>query len=148
MADILLRPVEEHEVDHFWDLLQEYLGEDNGRVFSVPKNEDGSYEYPYFDLYFQQPTRFPFYVLQAEDIIGFVMVRELADDFYYVAEFYVRPEARRAGVGREAMECVFSTFPEKRWLISVIRQNEPALAFWLEIARGSGVPIELEIIDK
>jgi ribosomal protein S18 acetylase RimI-like enzyme len=128
---VTIRPVDETEKTQFWDLLQEYLGEDGGRVFAAPKNQDGSYSYPNFDT-----------------IAGLVMVRKLTDDLYSIAEFYIRPPARRTGVGRNAVSSVFETFPDKSWLISVIRQNKSAFEFWLNIAEHSTVPIELEIIEK
>lgn len=145
---ITLRPVEKEESDYFWDLLQEYLAEDGGRVFAAPKNIDGSYAYPYFDLYWQEPARFPFYIMSENDVAGLVMIRRLADDLYSIAEFYIRHHFRRAGIGRDAMNEVFKAFSEKSWLISVIRQNKPAYEFWLNIAEHFPIPIELEIIEK
>ncbi|MFI5264230.1 MAG: GNAT family N-acetyltransferase [Candidatus Kapaibacterium sp.] len=148
MSDIELRSVPEHERSSFRDLLEEYLGEDGGRVFAAPKNPDGSYSYPYFDLYWQEPTRFPFYITGKDEILGFVMVRKLAEDICSIAEFYVRQHFRRAGIGRAAIKKVFEAFPEKSWLISVIRQNRSAYDFWINIGENSTVPIELEVIEK
>ncbi|MEP7235188.1 MAG: GNAT family N-acetyltransferase [Ignavibacteriota bacterium] len=145
---IQLQAIAKNEAPQFRDLLQEYLGEDGGRVFAAPKNPDGSYSYPYFDLYWQEPSRFPFYIIDGDIIAGFILVRKLAVDLYSIAEFYVRPHLRRAGIGTTAMKKIFETFPERSWLISVIRQNNSAYNFWISIAENSAVPIELEIIDK
>ncbi|MFI5264850.1 MAG: GNAT family N-acetyltransferase [Candidatus Kapaibacterium sp.] len=145
---IQLRPVEMTEKSQLWDLLQEYLGENGRRVFAATKNQDGSYSYPYFDHYWQEPTRFPFYIVDEDSVVGFVMIRRLAPVLYSIAEFYVRPHYRRAGIGRSAVTEVFETFPDNSWLISVIHENKPAFDFWMNIAERSTVQIELEIIDK
>ncbi len=145
---IQLRQVTKTDKPRFGDLLQQYLGEDGGRVFAAPKNPDSSYSYPYFNLYWQEPTRFPFYIIDGNIVAGFVMIRQLSGDLYSIAEFYILPDKRRSGIGRAAMNKVFETFPEKSWLISVIRQNKAAYDFWINIAENFTVPIELEIIEK
>ncbi len=145
---IQLRPVEVSEKTDFWNMLQEDLGEDGGRVFAAPKDSDGSYAYPYFDRYWQEPGRMPFYITDDGRVAGFVLIRKLGDDLYSIAEFYIRPEMRRNSIGKSAMNKVFEAFPERSWLISVIRQNERAYHFWLHVAEHSSAPIELEIIEK
>ena len=129
-------------------MLQEYLGEDKGEFEFGLKNPDGSYQYPYFDLYFKEATRFAYFIEHNSEFVGFAMVRGITDEYYTIAEFYVVPEKRRSGLGRAVMNVLFAEFPKRKWLISVILQNEDAVKFWLNIAGGCTEQIELEIIEK
>ena len=58
---------------------------------------------------------------------------------YRVGEFYVSPEYRRQGFGRQAAEALFDRFPGL-WEVTELPGNERALRFWREVissyARG------------
>jgi GNAT superfamily N-acetyltransferase len=49
----------------------------------------------------------------------------------YLRQFFVARDRRRGGVGRRAVAELFAGWPrDKRWTVSVLSANAPALAFW------------------
>ena len=63
---------------------------------------DGSPAYAWFGSYWRDPGRLPFFVVADGSVVGFCLVR-VVDRGWNVAEFGVRPEARRRGIGRAAV---------------------------------------------
>lgn len=53
--------------------------------------------YKWFDCYFEEKERYPIYFIIDNKTAGFVMVRELKNMVYEIAEFYVLPEFRKDG---------------------------------------------------
>lgn len=99
-------------------------------------DQDGIYPEPYFDLYWQDPGRFPFFILQGGEVAGFVLVRQLVErpdpTVYSIAEFYVLPAFRRQGTGRSAARQAFCKFPG-RWQVAQEARNIPAQVFWRRV---------------
>jgi len=49
----------------------------------------------------------------------------------YLRQFFVERGHRRAGIGRRAIAELFASWPRtKRWTVSVLAGNVPAIAFW------------------
>ena len=49
----------------------------------------------------------------------------------YLRQFFVARDRRRGGVGRRAVAELFASWPrDKRWTVSVLAANAPAIAFW------------------
>ncbi|MGY3439384.1 MULTISPECIES: GNAT family N-acetyltransferase [unclassified Marinovum] len=96
-------------------------------------------DYPYLDAYWVAPDRWP-YMLDTDDMLdtndgpaGFALVNThaLSDrplDFA-LAEFYVCPAFRGAGVGQRAVRALLATHPGV-WELGIMRRNAPARAFW------------------
>jgi len=92
-------------------------------------------EYKYLDSYWQKSNRFPFFIKTDEKIAGFVLVNDynlVNKNGKNVAEFYVKKEFRKNGVGKEVSKQVFNLFPEK-WEIRQIVENPQAHNYWLKI---------------
>ena len=75
------------------------------------------------------------------DVVGFAFVREPSSTGraeHQLAEFYIKPESRRLGIGRRAAAAIWQRFPGK-WEFQVHARNSAALEFWAscaEVAAG------------
>ncbi|MBU0510530.1 MAG: GNAT family N-acetyltransferase [Chloroflexi bacterium] len=100
-------------------------------------NEHGFYGYKYFDHYWTEEARHPFFIKVDEKLAGFVLI----NDYCYVlkdigaksiAEFFVMRKYRRKGVGRAVAFQVFDKFPGK-WEVIQHEDNKPSKHFWEEL---------------
>ena len=57
--------------------------------------EDGTPIYRWFDCYWEDKDRFPFYFIVDREIAGLALIRALALNKHEIAEFYVCPEFRK-----------------------------------------------------
>ncbi|MFK7946994.1 MAG: GNAT family N-acetyltransferase [Saprospiraceae bacterium] len=108
------------------NLLSEYLIEMN-------LNDD----YPYFDNYWIEKNRTPLIIQSNNRIIGFVLINDfiLNHDFQAdksIAEFYIKPDFRRKGIGRKVAFQLFKTYQGK-WEIRQQLDNQTAQLFWLQV---------------
>ncbi len=83
--------------------------------------------YPYFDLYWEEKSRIPYFIRQDDDIVGFALVCLGASN--QIAEFCVVQDARRNGLGRKAATEVLQNHPGL-WEIAVMEENKNAIRFW------------------
>ena len=67
-------------------------------------------------------------VIEAPDIAGFAMVRWADEGHWDFSEFYVRPGARRCGIGRAAAWAILTERPGP-WSLGVVKTGG-ARAFW------------------
>ena len=112
------------------DLLDEYLGEVSSHRERAVGAESAS-EYRYLDAYFGGPGRHAFLMMVGAQVAGFAFIRgpQSTGAAWHVAEFFVRPEHRRAGVGRWAINSMWRRFPG-RWELQVHHGVAEATAFW------------------
>src|SRR5262245_58010684 len=104
------------------------------RELGVPEH------YPYFEDYWSEPTRYPFVISAASRVAGFALIRRLnSTGELEMAEFYVAPEFRRAGIGRIAARALFAKFPGE-WRIAVLRSNKGGALFWPRVVPGTSRP--------
>ena len=90
------------------------------------------HDHPWLPLYWEEPGRHPFLVVENGEVAGFALVRRVdagADVSSVLAEFYVAPAHRRRGVGRAAALEVLRRFPGS-WRVRRLSGNAPAAAFW------------------
>jgi len=127
-------PVLEAEKPLLWSLLQDYIREMSAYDPSI-EAVDGVYEYAYFDLYWIEPDRWPFWLKADGENAGFALVRRDADGHTEIAEFYVRPEYRRSRVGLESARALIAKFPGP-WELSEYLANTGAIAFWRKVLEG------------
>ena len=114
--------------------------------------------YAYLPLYWKEPGRHPFFIdvprgqgsEPGELPAGFVLIREVASQSHIeMSEFYVRPESRRIGVGRAALEQVWQRFPGS-WRLTVHARNIAGSEFWHRCIHelASGGVVCREILDE
>ena len=99
-------------------MLQGYLAE----IGAAP-------EYPYFDLYWSEGGRYPYWIKTSGQIVGFALIRRLAADIMEIAEFFVSVPWRRRGIGRAAARALFAAHPGS-WLVRTLPMNSNSQAFW------------------
>jgi len=96
----------------------------------------GAGDYPYFDLYWDEPeSRWPFWLRTGQANAGFALVRRDDSGRYQMAEFYVVPSLRRHGVGIAAARRLIALH-RGRWRITQRAQNAVATAFWRRVLNG------------
>lgn len=85
--------------------------------------------YPYLPRYWREVGRYPYLILSDRQTAGFALVRRLDSASVEMAEFYIRPAWRRAGIGQQAARALFAHHPGD-WMLSVRQDNPCGLAFW------------------
>jgi predicted acetyltransferase len=97
-----------------------------------------STDYPYFDLYWQDKTRFPYLIRLGPELAGFALVRMNERARFEIAEFCVFAGFRRSGAGSAAAAAIFLTHPGE-WEVRGFPGNHIAAAFWDHaITAGAG----------
>lgn len=99
-----------------------FFDRDSGGV-----DEDGLYPYPYLDDYWVEAVRHPYIVRLDGLVAGFALVR--SGDPHQMAEFFILPKYRRAGVATDAARQLFEAFPGQ-WEVRQMVGNVAATAFW------------------
>lgn len=116
-----------------WSLLQQHL--DELSVFTGSHKVGGEHPYPYFDLLWQDASRFAHLIVCDQAVVGFAMVSSHVIDsssLASIAEFYIRPAFRNQGIGRLAVKGIVDQRPG-RWEAKMQIGNAPALAFWSSV---------------
>lgn len=109
------------------NLLAAYLSE-------LSEYGDVEIAYPYFDAYWNEgECRWPYVIYDSDQLVGFAFVNTFSPsgrgtDFSF-AEFYIVPDARRHGIGRDAAKAIL-TAHSGVWELSVMSPNAPAQRFW------------------
>jgi predicted acetyltransferase len=151
MDGVTVRKVPIEEKPLLWKLLQEYLSLEPFRGAHHFKDDEGSWKYPYFDLYWEKETRHPFFIYYNNELAGFVMVRELIPkELCSIAELYVFKQFWRKGIGREAMRQLVLLFPYKKWKISYLKEKAAqAGMFWKDwVKNNTNLEVELEEAEE
>jgi len=69
-------------------------------------------------------------IFEADEPVAYALFRE-TDDEIDLRQFFVVRHRRHEGIGSCAMAQLFALWPkEKRWTVSVLTSNTPAVAFW------------------
>ena len=119
------------DADLINSLLDEYLLE-LGSYQDIPSGATISASYPYLDSYWAEPGRHAFIIQYGGHSVGFALIRDPASTksaVYQLAEFYIKPESRRLGVGRRAVFAILKRFPGQ-WELQVYTRNSAAVQFW------------------
>ena len=99
-AHIELHSVDRSERGALEGLVDAYLAELHGHR-ELPAGPVDARGYAYLPLYWEEPGRHPFFLLSRAERVGFALIREVPGEAtIQMSDFYVRPDARCAGVGR------------------------------------------------
>jgi predicted acetyltransferase len=135
MEKIELVKVEVTEKEILRNLMEKYDYE-----FSQYDNRDvnqlGLYGYDYFDVYWTEKGRQPFFIKVNNCLAGFVMVGDYMEVFkdaqYSMCEFFVMYKYRRKGVGSYAVQETFKKFPGV-WELKFHPNNRISAEFWRKL---------------
>ena len=133
MSAVHVQPALASEKAALWDMLQAYIAELSAYTGGEPV--DGVYPYQYFDPYWSDASRWPYWALAEGRRIGFALVYREEPDVMRMAEFYIRPDCRRNGRGVDFARQLLARYPGP-WRIRQIALNEPAVAFWHRVLEG------------
>ena len=109
--------------------------------FSEFENSDvnalGLYGYSYFDYYWTEDRRFPYFIKVDGKLAGFVMVCDFCyiskdKDTLFMSEFFVMRKYRKLGIGRKVAKEVFNMHKGK-WELTVHPKNPVAIKFWTNV---------------
>lgn len=117
----------EHKVD-FQRIFQTYLKELS--IYTDAKAVDGIFAYPYFDAYWGEEGRWPYWLVGKDGQIGgFALVRKAEDGIFQMAEFNVVKAWRRMGLGAYLLEALMAKY-EGKWSVEYLLANVEADEFW------------------
>ncbi|MBS0471844.1 MAG: hypothetical protein JSR60_12280 [Proteobacteria bacterium] len=122
-------PVPQADKPLLWRALQDYCAEMMQWGTHKPES-DGSFAYPWFDNYWTDDDRWPFWALVDGTPAGFALVRR--EPPMEMAEFYTFPPFRRGGVGLDFARQILKRFPGP-WVLSEYRSSGGAIAFWHKV---------------
>lgn len=136
--NIKIEKVKSTEKDLLFNLLQFALY-DGSKYIDNKINDNGLFEYRWFDNYFTDNDRYCFFIKEESNnnILGFVMINshmKIYDKGFSVAEFLVLPQYRRHHIGKKA---IFEILNELKgnWEIEPIDNSDEAYGFWNSIVR-------------
>lgn len=119
------------------NLMQLYLFELN-KYNNSDLNNDGFFEYEYFNSYWDESSRYPFLFYYSEKLAGFVLVNSYSvlnhENTKSIAEFFVLPIYRKMNIGKYVAFKIFNMFPSN-WQVCEMTRNKPAIDFWRKIVR-------------
>jgi len=145
---ISLKKVQDTEKVLLVNLLQKYLYEMTN-FYDDDIDENGNYQYRYFEDYFVNDSRKAFFIMLDENVAGFIMINpysyigEVSD--YVLAEFCVIPKYRGRHIAEETFQILCEMYQGK-WEIKYSNKNTPAMKLWNKVT-ASYNPIFHELED-
>ena len=121
--------VHEYRKSQMRQMLDEYLTELAEFDPHITFDENGKPIYKWFDCYWEDADRFPFFYVIDGEIAGLAMVRAVGELGYEVAEFYVAPKYRKNGNALWFAEELIKMF-EGQIEIGTRLENVRAVKFW------------------
>ena len=109
--------------------LYEYIHELSEFDDTIQFDKNNNPIYKWFDSYWTDKDRYPFFLLIDNQIAGFAFIRELELDKYEIAEFYVCKQFRKDGNAIWFADNVINLF-EGEFDFSAHNQNKRAINFW------------------
>ena len=119
-------------------IFDEYLTELSEFDDKIKFDKNGKPLYMWYENYWKDFGRFPFYFICENQIAGLAFVRETGDKQYEIAEFYVCPSFRKDGNAMWFIDSVLSLF-DGVFDIGTQLKNKRAIAFWTKVANKYGV---------
>lgn len=106
-------------------------------LMELSPNAPRTSNYPYLDTYWQpNQNRWPYLIQLSGQTIGFTFINQHAPSGqptdFVMAEFYIRPDARKKGHGKRAAAQAFVQHPGQ-WELAVGTRNIRAKAFWTNV---------------
>lgn len=115
---------------YFYDYLRELSEFDPDILF----DEHGTPIYKWYEYYWKDKERYPFYLIIDEQIAGLAMIREMNKTSYDIAEFYVLPKFRQGGNAIWFATELTKLF-DGQFTFSTRFSNPRAIKFWGKFAQ-------------
>ena len=114
-------------------MLLEYLTELSEFDPNIKFDEKGVPIYKWFDFYWTDKDRFPFYLIIDGEIAGLALIREMGNMHYDFAEFYVRSNFRKDGNSIWFAQEITNIF-DGQFDFATRHSNPRAIKFWGKFA--------------
>lgn len=136
--NIQLIKVLEKDKATLWNLLQFALY-DGSFYVDNDINEQGVFEYKWFDTYFEDDTRFAYFIKKENHIVGFVMINgnlktSHVGNAQAIAEFLILPQYRKHHIGKTVAHRIFDMF-DGDWEVQPMENNIGAYQFWNKVIK-------------
>jgi len=133
--DLSIEIVKKEEKEILRNLFEKYRYE-----FSQYDNLDvnylGLYGYDYFDCYWTDENRYPYFIKVDNKLAGFAMVCDYQDykvnTKYTMGEYFIMYKYRRYGIGKKAAFYIFDRLKGK-WQLKIHPKNNVSELFWIKI---------------
>lgn len=102
--------------------------------------------YKWFNNYFSDKNRYPFYLIIDNKVAGLALIRELGDKVFEIAEFYVVPSYRENGNAMWFAKTVTDLF-DGEFNFSTRVNNVRAVKFWDKFV-GDNKSVKCKIEDE
>ena len=146
---ITLKKVNNDDKDLLFKLNQAYLKEMT-KYYDDKPDENGVYQYGYFDLYFIDSKRVAYFIMHDNDIVGFCMLNPYSyfnnEVDYVLAEFTILPPYRGNHYARETIDLLLTLYHGK-WEIKYNIKNLIAKNLW-ESATKKYTPKRVYLSDE
>jgi len=141
-APMELAPASRSDAPLIRSLLDDYLRKLSEHR-ELPVGATDAASYGHLDAYWCEPGRHAFLIRCRDRCVGFALIRDptsTRSSVHQLAEFYVQPEIRRRGIGRDAVLEIWESFPGE-WELQVHARNAGAVRFWRScVERKTGEP--------
>lgn len=114
-------------------LLFDYLKEIPEFDYNIEFDESNKPIYKWFELYWSDRGRYPFFLIINNNIAGFALIRELANMSYEIAEFFLKEEFRKNNNALWFAKQLTNLF-EGEFIFSTSLLNLRAIKFWDKFA--------------
>lgn len=105
-----------------------------------PEDDEFTYNEYYKNVTAEFPRPVNMYMIEDEikgenRTVGFVLLQDIPaarfmhPDFLYIVDFYIYPEYRKCGYGKQAFNCVLM-MTNKPVVLDILHRNDPAKNFW------------------
>ena len=132
---ITLKEVTENEKNTLWNINQKYLYEMT-QYYPDEMDENGNYQYGYFDCYFTEPERKAYFILNDTVLVGFAMLNPYSYVEHHpdivIAEFCIFPSYRRKHITSEAAQMILDLY-SGNWEIKFNEKNTGAKKLWEKV---------------
>ena len=134
--NLILEKVKNDKKDVLYRLLQ-YSLYDESINDGNEMNDEGIFEYKYFDNYFTDDDREAYLIKNEETnkLLGFVMINtfmQKSNNGHSIAEFMVIPKYRKNKIGKEIAIRCFNMY-KGNWEVSPSIGSEQAYLFWKKV---------------
>lgn len=134
---IKLRKIKKEEKEKAYNINQKYLYEMTN-YYPDELDNNGNLSYGYFDKYFEEETRFPYFIYNDDTLVGFLFINKISyfdlEIDYSLAEFTIFPAYRGNGFSKLAMNEVFKIY-KGIWEIKYNVNNIKAKNLWESITK-------------
>lgn len=126
---IHLVPISPDEVRIFEEAILTYLAEIDPNLATQQVAKEASGEF------LNAPGAHAYWITHAAQKSGFALIKEECPDHWNLAEFSIFAQHRRKGLGRKALDALFSRHPGT-WSLGVVSNPAESRLFWARCLAG------------